>query len=55
MSGAGKFAGTARLLACLASFGRDREGLSMVILALARHLPRYNRSMANYAKVLLQD
>ncbi len=38
---------------CLASVGRDREGLSMVITALARHLPRYNRSMANYAKALL--
>jgi tetratricopeptide (TPR) repeat protein len=38
---------------CLASLGRDREGLSMVITALARHLPRYNRSMANYAKALL--
>jgi tetratricopeptide (TPR) repeat protein len=38
---------------CLASLGRDREGLSLVITALARHLPRYNRSMANYAKALL--
>ncbi len=40
---------------CLASLGRDREGLSMVIAALARHLPRYNRSMANYARALLDD
>jgi hypothetical protein len=40
---------------CLASLGRDREGLSMVIIALARHLPRYNRSMANYGKALLTD
>ncbi len=38
---------------CLASLGRDREGLSMVVVALARHLPRYNRSMANYGKALL--
>ena len=38
---------------CLASLGRDREGLSVVIVALARHLPRYNRSMANYGKALL--
>jgi hypothetical protein len=40
---------------CLASLGRDREGLSMVVVALARHLPRYNRSMANYGKALLED
>jgi hypothetical protein len=39
---------------CLASLGRDREGLSMVVVALARHLPRYNRSMANYGKALLE-
>jgi tetratricopeptide (TPR) repeat protein len=39
---------------CLASLGRDREGLSLVIAALARHLPRYNRSMANYGKALLE-
>jgi hypothetical protein len=38
---------------CLASLGRDREGLSMVVVALARHLPRYNRSMANYGQDLL--
>lgn len=38
---------------CLASLGRDREGLSMVLVALARHLPRYNRSMANYGKALV--
>jgi hypothetical protein len=40
---------------CLASLGRDREGLSMVIIALARHLPRYNRSMTNYGNALLTD
>jgi Tetratrico peptide repeat len=38
---------------CLASLDRDREGLSMIIVAMARHLPRYNRSMANYGKALL--
>jgi tetratricopeptide (TPR) repeat protein len=38
---------------CLASLGRDREGLSLVLVALARHLPRYNRSMANYGKDLV--
>jgi len=39
---------------CLASLGREREGLSMVLVALAKHLPRYNRSMANYAQALLE-
>jgi hypothetical protein len=39
---------------CLASLGRDREGLSLVVVALARHLPRYNRSMANYGRALLE-
>jgi len=37
---------------CLSTLGRDREGLSLVMTALARHLPRYNRSMANYARLL---
>jgi tetratricopeptide (TPR) repeat protein len=39
---------------CLATLGREREGLSLVLVALARHLPRYNRSMANYGRVLLE-
>jgi Tetratrico peptide repeat len=38
---------------CLASLGRDREGLSLALVALAGHLPRYNRSMANYGKALV--
>lgn len=38
---------------CLASLGREREGLSLVLVALAAHLPRYNRSMANYGRALL--
>jgi tetratricopeptide (TPR) repeat protein len=40
---------------CLASLGREREGLSIVLVALAKHLPRYNRSMANYARALVED
>jgi Tetratrico peptide repeat len=40
---------------CLASLDRDREGLAMVIVALAGHLPRYNRSMAAYAEALLDS
>ncbi|MGH3207259.1 MAG: tetratricopeptide repeat protein, partial [Trebonia sp.] len=35
---------------CLATLGREREGLSLVVVALAKHLPRYNRSMANYGR-----
>ncbi|MEU6226800.1 tetratricopeptide repeat protein [Streptomyces sp. NPDC047042] len=40
------------LALCLSSLGRDREGLSLVLRALAPHLPRYQRSMANYARLL---
>ena len=37
----------------LSSLGRDREGLALVLEALAPHLPRYQRSMANYARALI--
>ncbi|MGK3939046.1 tetratricopeptide repeat protein [Streptomyces caeruleatus] len=43
----------AMLALCLSSLGRDREGLSLVLGALAPHLPRYQRSMANYARALV--
>ena len=43
------------LALCLSSLGRDREGLSLVLGALAPHLPRYQRSMANYARALVDD
>ncbi|MEU5577723.1 tetratricopeptide repeat protein [Streptomyces huasconensis] len=42
------------LALCLASLGREREGLSLVLGALAPHLPRYQRSMANYARALVE-
>ncbi|MGW1561576.1 tetratricopeptide repeat protein [Streptomyces sp. NPDC002144] len=42
------------LALCLSSLGRDREGLSLVLGALAPHLPRYRRSMANYARLLVE-
>jgi len=42
------------LALCLSSLGRDREGLSLVLTALAPHLPRYQRSMANYARALVE-
>ena len=40
------------LALCLSGLGRDREGLSLVLGALAPHLPRYQRSMADYARAL---
>ncbi|MFH8803533.1 tetratricopeptide repeat protein [Streptomyces sp. NPDC017936] len=42
----------ATLALCLSGLGRDREGLALVLEALAAHLPRYQRSMANYARAL---
>ncbi|WP_308406428.1 tetratricopeptide repeat protein [Streptomyces sp. AC602_WCS936] len=44
----------ATLALCLSSMGRDREGLSLVLGALAPHLPRYQRSMAAYARALVE-
>ncbi|QOV38809.1 tetratricopeptide repeat protein [Streptomyces ferrugineus] len=44
----------ATLALCLSSLGRDREGLALALGALAGHLPRYQRSMANYARALLE-
>ncbi|WP_030249672.1 MULTISPECIES: tetratricopeptide repeat protein [unclassified Streptomyces] len=43
----------ATLALCLSSTGRDREALSLALGALAPHLPRYQRSMANYARLLV--
>ncbi|MFP1630055.1 tetratricopeptide repeat protein [Streptomyces sp. 5K101] len=45
----------ATLALCLAGLGREREGLSLVLGALARHLPRYQRSMKNYARELIES
>lgn len=42
------------LALCLSTLGRDREGLSLVLGALAARLPRYQRSMANYARLLIE-
>lgn len=42
------------LALALADTGREREGLSLVLAALAPHLPRYQRSMKNYARALLE-
>jgi tetratricopeptide (TPR) repeat protein len=43
----------ATLSLALVDVGREREGAALAIGALAKHLKRYNRSMANYAKALL--
>src|SRR4051812_42356402 len=40
---------------CLATLGREREGLSLALVALAKHLPRYNRSMTNYGRALAES
>ncbi|MGW1889929.1 tetratricopeptide repeat protein [Streptomyces sp. NPDC002004] len=40
------------LALALADTGREREALSYALVALAKHLPRYNRSLANYAQDL---
>jgi hypothetical protein len=44
---------SATLALCLADAGREREAVSVAVTALAAHLPRYQRSMANYARLLL--
>jgi hypothetical protein len=41
------------LALALASVGREREGLSHALIALAPHLPRYNRSLDAYARDLV--
>lgn len=43
------------LALALADVGREREGLSLVLGALAQHLPRYQRSVRNYARLLIED
>jgi len=44
---------SAVLALCLADAGREREAVSVAVAALAPHLPRYQRSMANYARLLV--
>ncbi|MET0134500.1 MAG: tetratricopeptide repeat protein [Kibdelosporangium sp.] len=43
------------LALALTDVGRAREGVSLAVGALAPHLPRYQRSMANYARLLVAD
>jgi Tetratrico peptide repeat len=42
------------LALALVDVGREREAVSLALAALVPHLPRYQRSVANYARLLLQ-
>lgn len=44
----------ATLALALTDVGREREAVSIIVTALARHLPRYQRSMTNYARLLVE-
>ena len=46
---------SATLALCLVDSGREREAVSVAVTALAAHLPRYQRSMANYARLLIES
>jgi hypothetical protein len=41
------------LALALVDVGREREAVSVALAALAPHLPRYQRSLANYARLLV--
>jgi tetratricopeptide (TPR) repeat protein len=41
------------LALALVDVGREREAASLALAALAPHLPRYQRSLANYAKLIV--
>ena len=43
------------LALALVDSGREREAVSHALTALAPHLPRYQRSTANYARALVED
>jgi tetratricopeptide (TPR) repeat protein len=43
---------SAFLALALVDTGREREAVSLALAALAPHLPRYQRSLANYAREL---
>jgi thioredoxin-like negative regulator of GroEL len=42
------------LALALTDVGRDREAVSLALGALAPHLPRYQRSLAEYARLLVE-
>ncbi len=43
------------LALALVDIGREREAVSLALTALAPHLPRYQRSLANYARLVSDD
>ena len=43
------------LALALVELGREREAVGVAVGALAKYLPRYNRSMARYAQALLDS
>jgi len=46
---------SAFLALSLADSGREREAVSVALGALAPHLPRYQRSLGNYARALVEN
>lgn len=42
------------LALALVDTGREREAVALALGALAPHLPRYQRSLANYARLLIE-
>ena len=42
------------LALALTDVGREREAVALAVEALAAHLPRYQKSMANYARLLVR-
>jgi hypothetical protein len=44
---------SAFLALALVDSGREREAVSIALRALAPHLPRYQRSLGNYARELV--
>jgi hypothetical protein len=45
---------SAFLALALVDSGREREAVSLALGALAPHLPRYQRSLGNYARDLVE-
>ena len=43
---------SATLALALFDVGREREAVSVAVLALSRHMTRYRRSLANYARLI---
>ncbi len=46
---------SATLALALVDTGREREAVSVALTALSRHMTRYRRSMANYARLIVDD